>query len=247
MAGKDGEQDVVNPTYIWWIKQDQLIMNLIISSLSEETIPIVIGLPMTKSIWDALEAAFSSPSNTRILNLHMQLQNLKQEDLSVTQYLHKVKLLIDELAAAGRPVCLPDQNIYMFKGLRSEFKDIVTALFARQKPVTFNELHNLLLSHEFIHYQALSSLSISPSTMSDLPVNPFANLNQRASQNESQYNQQNHRGRGRNNKRGIGGNRGGRQGYRNNSSTENQWSSLDSRSRCQICNGVNHFAPNCFQ
>ncbi|KAL3373411.1 hypothetical protein AABB24_005414 [Solanum stoloniferum] len=84
MAGKNGEQDVVNPTYIRWIKQDQLIMNLIISSLSEETIPIVIGLPTTKSIWDALEAAFSSPSNTRILNLRMQLQNLKQEDLSVT-------------------------------------------------------------------------------------------------------------------------------------------------------------------
>ncbi|KAH0708030.1 hypothetical protein KY285_010704 [Solanum tuberosum] len=155
MAGKDGEQDVVNPAYLRWIKQDQLIMSLIISSLSEETIPIVIGLPTKKSIWDALEASFSSPSNTRILNLHMQLHNLKQEDLSITQYLHKVKLLIDELAAAGRPVCLPDQNIYMFKGLRSEFKDIVTALFARQEPVTFSELHSLLLSHEFIHASVL--------------------------------------------------------------------------------------------
>ncbi|KAH0657480.1 hypothetical protein KY289_026228 [Solanum tuberosum] len=74
MEDKDGEQDVVNPAYLRWIKQDQLIiMSLIISSLSEETIPIVIGLPTAKSIWDALEAAFSSPSNTRILNLHMQL------------------------------------------------------------------------------------------------------------------------------------------------------------------------------
>ncbi|KAH0657481.1 hypothetical protein KY289_026229 [Solanum tuberosum] len=135
----------------------------------------------------------------------------------------------------------------MFKGLRSEFKDIVTALSARQEPVTFSELHSLLLSHEFIHGQVLSSLSISPSTMLDFPVNPSANLSQRASLNDSQYNQQNHRGRGRNNKRGKGGNRGGRQGYRNNSSTGNQWSSPDSRSRCQICNGVNHLAPNCFQ
>ncbi|KAH0664892.1 hypothetical protein KY285_026098 [Solanum tuberosum] len=110
MAGKYGEQDVVNPAYLRWIKQDQLIMSLIISSLSEETIPIVIGLPMTKSILDALEATFSSPSNTQILNLHMQLQNLKQEDLSVTQYLHKVKLLINELAVADRPVHLPDKK-----------------------------------------------------------------------------------------------------------------------------------------
>ncbi|KAH0650351.1 hypothetical protein KY284_030263 [Solanum tuberosum] len=135
----------------------------------------------------------------------------------------------------------------MFKALRSEFKDIVTALSTRQEHVTFRELHSLLLSHEFIHGQALSSLSISPSTISDLPSNPFANFSQCASQNESQYNQQNHRGRGRNSKRGRGGNRGGRQGYHNSSSTGNHWSSPESRSRCQICNGVNHLAPNCFQ
>ncbi|KAH0748089.1 hypothetical protein KY290_027321 [Solanum tuberosum] len=113
-------------------------MSLIISSLSEETIPIIIGLSTSKAVWDDLAATFSSPSNTRILNLHMQLQNLKQDDLSVIQYLHKAKLLIDELAAAaGRPICLPDQNIYMFKGLRCEFKDIITTLYACQEPVTF--------------------------------------------------------------------------------------------------------------
>lgn len=59
-----------------------------------------------------------------------------------------------------------------------------------------------------MHDQALLYLYISPSTMPDLPVNPYANFSQCASQNESQYNQQNHRRRGRNNKRGRGGNRG---------------------------------------
>ncbi|XP_049390293.1 uncharacterized protein LOC125854762 [Solanum stenotomum] len=221
-------------------------MSLIISSLSEETIPIIIGLSTAKAVWDALAAAFSSPSNTRILNLHMQLQNLKQDDLSVTQYLHKVKLLIDELAAAGRPICLPDQNIYMFKGLRCEFKDIITTFSARQEPVTFGELHSLLLSHEFIHGQALSSLSMSPSPMPDSAGNPSANFSQRFSQNDRQYNHNNHRGRGRNN-RDRGGKRGGRQGYRGGSSNGNPWPSLDSRSRCQICNGVNHLVANCFQ
>ncbi|KAH0781698.1 hypothetical protein KY290_001296 [Solanum tuberosum] len=176
----------------------------------------------------------------------MQLQNLKQDYLSITQYHHKAKLLIDELAAACRPICLPDQNIYMFKGLRCEFKDIITTLSARQEPVTFDELHSLLLSHEFIHGQALSSLSMSPSPMPDSAGNPSANFSQRSSQNERQYNHNNYRGHGRNN-RGRGGNRGGRQGYRGGSSTENPWPSLDSRSRCQICNGVNHLAPNCFQ
>ncbi|KAH0652982.1 hypothetical protein KY289_030660 [Solanum tuberosum] len=43
----------------------------------------------------------------------------------------------------------------MFKALRSEFKDIVTALSARQELVTFSELHSFLLSHEFIHASVL--------------------------------------------------------------------------------------------
>ncbi|KAH0781700.1 hypothetical protein KY290_001298 [Solanum tuberosum] len=75
-----------------------LIMSLIISSHSEETIPIMIGLSTSKVVWNALAAAFLSPSNTRILNLHMQLQNLKRD-------------------VVCRPICLPDQNIYIFKGL----------------------------------------------------------------------------------------------------------------------------------
>lgn len=102
-----------------------------------------------ESSLDELEAALSSPSNTRILSLHMRLQNLKQDDLTVTQCLHKAKRISDELTAAGRPLCLADQNIYVFKGLRSEFKDIVTTLSARPQKLTFVELHSLFLNHEF--------------------------------------------------------------------------------------------------
>lgn len=76
-----------NPEYMTWIQQDQVIMSLLISSLSEETMPIVIGLNTFKDIWDALVAALSSPSKTRVRNLHMQLQNLKQDDLTISHFL----------------------------------------------------------------------------------------------------------------------------------------------------------------
>ncbi|KAK6784991.1 hypothetical protein RDI58_018446 [Solanum bulbocastanum] len=44
-------------------------MSLLISSLSEETLPIVTGLSTSKEIWDTLELVLSSTSNTRTLNL----------------------------------------------------------------------------------------------------------------------------------------------------------------------------------
>ncbi|KAK6781943.1 hypothetical protein RDI58_019739 [Solanum bulbocastanum] len=76
-----------NPYHTHWIQQDQLILSRLISSLSEETLPIIIGMNTPEEVWDPLAATLSSLSNTRVLNLHIQLQNLKQDDLSITQYL----------------------------------------------------------------------------------------------------------------------------------------------------------------
>jgi hypothetical protein len=45
----------------------------------------------------------------------MQLQSIKQGDLSVTQLLHKAKVLSDELATTGWFLNLQDFNIYAFK------------------------------------------------------------------------------------------------------------------------------------
>lgn len=170
----------------------------------------------------------------------MSLQNLKQEDLPVTQYLQKAKLISDELAAVGRPLYLADLNIYIFKGLCSDFKDLVTTLSARPEPVTYS----LLLNHEFINGQTLSSLTISPLPNSVQPASHFSqwsNTNNRSHNNTSNYH-----GRGRNS-RGRGG-RGGRFSYSRNNTNGQPWqNSFDTKPRCQICNGNNHLADTCFQ
>ena len=48
--------------------------------------------------------------------------------------MQKAKALFDELAAAGRPVSLEDFNLYVFRGLREEFKDLVTSLITKAEP-----------------------------------------------------------------------------------------------------------------
>nr|XP_016476098.1 PREDICTED: uncharacterized protein LOC107797702 [Nicotiana tabacum] len=245
-ATGDGSQTTtINPDYAVWIQQDQLILSLLISSLSEETLPIAVGLNISKAVWDVLEAALSSPSNSRILSLHMQLQNLKQDDLTVTQYLHTAKLISDELTVVGRPLCLADHNIYVCRGLRSEFKDIVTTLSARPQPVTFVELHSFLLNHEFINGSSLSNLSISMPQQPESIQHPSANLAHKNAQPDRSYNNNTNRGRGRPN-RGRGG-RGGRFNSRNYSTYNQPWQSTDQQQKCQICNGHNHTAPNFFQ
>jgi hypothetical protein len=65
--------------------------------------------------------------------------------------MQKAKALFDELAAAGRPVSLEDFNLYVFRGLRGEFKDLVTSLITKAEPLSYADLHSHLLTHEFVH------------------------------------------------------------------------------------------------
>ncbi|KAF7140780.1 hypothetical protein RHSIM_Rhsim06G0125700 [Rhododendron simsii] len=203
----------------------------------------------SREIWTTLESALASLSNTRILQLHLHLQNIKQGELSVTQYLQKAKGLYDELNAAGRPLSLQDFNLYIFKGLNPTFQNRILTL-ANHPSLSYSELHSLLLSHELMHSIGFASLSVSDTTEASPQAN-FVQLNAYVQRNASSSSNGGYRGRGRND-RGLGRN----QGYRPNDShgdaqhfshESRNYHSTDSHQRCQICNGANHTALSCNQ
>jgi len=150
LAG-DGISLQVNPLFLRWKQQDQLILSALLSSLSMEVLHLVVGCQSSCSAWRTLERALASTSNSRIMQLHGSLQDLRQGDESVTQFMQKAKALFDELVAAGRPVSLEDFNLYVFRGLRGEFKDLVTSLITKAEPLSYVDLHSHLLTHEFLH------------------------------------------------------------------------------------------------
>jgi len=92
------------------------------------------------------------------MQLHGSLQDLRQGDESVTQFMQKAKALFDELAAACRPVSLKDFNLYVFRGLWGEFKDLVTRLVTKAEPLPYANLYSHLLMHEFIHKSSHPSM-----------------------------------------------------------------------------------------
>jgi hypothetical protein len=81
-----------------------------------------------------------------------------QGDSSVSIYMQCAKSLFDELVAAGYPMSLEDFNLYMFCGLRGEFKDLVMSLITKAKPLSYADLHSHLLIHEFLHKKSLQSM-----------------------------------------------------------------------------------------
>ncbi|KAF7146350.1 hypothetical protein RHSIM_Rhsim04G0108900 [Rhododendron simsii] len=237
-----------NPEYDTWLCQDQMLMSMLIGSLSDDVFPLVVGLTTSQEIWTTLEASLASPSNTRIL----QLQNMRQGDKSVSSFLHRAKALSDELAAAGRPVSTADFNIYVFRGLRSDFKDLVTNMAARHDDISFSELHALLLSHEFLNAESFTTDVALPAPI-DPP--PTANFVQRSGSSSTQQCHSNNRNRGVSHSGNSsyyssgGSYSGGRSRARGRGGRSQDSHSFhgDIRSRCQICNGTSHLASTCNQ
>ena len=163
----------VSQHFLHWKQQDQLIRSALLSSLSMEVLHLVVDFPTSCSVWHTLEQALTSTSNSRIMQLHGSLQDLRQGDESVTQFMQKAKALFDELAAAGRPISLADFNLYVFHGLREEFKDLVTSLVTRADPLPYADWLSHLLTYEFIHKS--SHLSMGFATI-HAPLLPTPNI-----------------------------------------------------------------------
>jgi len=102
----------------------------------------VVGYQTSCSAWRTLKQALASTSNSCIMQLHSSLQDLWQGDESVTQFMQKDKGLFDELVAVGRPISLKDFNLYVFRGLRGEFKDLITSFVINVEPLSYADLHS---------------------------------------------------------------------------------------------------------
>jgi hypothetical protein len=59
-----------------------------------------------------------------------------------------VKTLADEIAIIDHSISDDDLTLYVLNGLGSEFWEIVAPIRARESPLTFEELHDLLVGYE---------------------------------------------------------------------------------------------------
>jgi hypothetical protein len=77
---------VANPSYQSWYHQDRMIFSAIISTLSVEALPHVIGLSTSREVWLTLETLFSTQSQSRIIQLKQQVSTLKKGAQTISAY-----------------------------------------------------------------------------------------------------------------------------------------------------------------
>ena len=82
------------------------------------------------------------------MKLKEELTLIHNGTRSITEYLHAVKSLADEIAIINHPISDDDLTLYVLNGLGLDFREIAAPIRARESSLAFEELHDLLVGHD---------------------------------------------------------------------------------------------------
>ncbi|GKV48510.1 hypothetical protein SLEP1_g55318 [Rubroshorea leprosula] len=131
-----------------WIRQDQSIRHAILTSVSEPIAPYISAAKTSQQAWKTLANVYANHSRSRVFTLKEGLQNTCYENCTVSELLHQLKVLANELAVIDKPLPNDDLTVYALNGIGLEFREISASIRARDEPLSFEELHDRLVAHE---------------------------------------------------------------------------------------------------
>ncbi|KAL3509134.1 hypothetical protein ACH5RR_028535 [Cinchona calisaya] len=109
--------------------------------------PIVVVASNSQKAWDLLHTSFANKIQTRIFSLRDQLTKVSKELKCVTECLRDIWSFSDELATAGMPIFNEELITKILSGLGLEFREISSAIHARDIPISYKELFDKLFDH----------------------------------------------------------------------------------------------------
>ncbi|KAL6319473.1 hypothetical protein AAG906_014148 [Vitis piasezkii] len=136
-----------------------------------------------------LARLFAIKSRAQIMQLKEDLTLIQRGSRTVSEFLHAVKVIVDELSLIDAPVSDDDLTLYVLNGLGSEFRDMVAPIRTRETTLSFAKLHDLLIGHE--HYLKRmdgnsSTLVVTTNSSQRKSLNPrFKNNKNHSKQNSS--------------------------------------------------------------
>ncbi|KAL4570097.1 hypothetical protein LXL04_025748 [Taraxacum kok-saghyz] len=137
-----------NPAYLPWFRQDQIILGEILSSCSETIQSVVSSAESARKAFQRLTESYASVSRSRIISLKSRLANNPKGTRSITEFLHDMKHIADELALAQSPVDEEDLVVHILGQLGDEYAHIASALKIRDTPIKFPDLFEKLIDHK---------------------------------------------------------------------------------------------------
>jgi uncharacterized membrane protein YgcG len=192
-----------------WHRMDCTVKSWLFGTVSPDLIEAVsTDSPTSRTIWLGLEDQFIGNKETRAIIMDAEFRTLVQGDLSVTDYLNKMKSMADALGTLGEPVLDRTLVLNVLRGLNERYSHMA-AMIKRTRPLpSYSDVRADLLIEEV----TLASKSSTPTAFvtSSSPARPPA-----AHPRDNQGSHTGQTGGGQGSGQGVGsGGQGGRGGGR---------------------------------
>uniref|UniRef100_A0A2N9EFQ8 Retrotransposon Copia-like N-terminal domain-containing protein n=1 Tax=Fagus sylvatica TaxID=28930 RepID=A0A2N9EFQ8_FAGSY len=126
LPSTDVAQPLLNPAFLTWQSQDQMILSALISSLFETIL------------------AYMVKCTTSRVKSGLPLSG----DSSIADYYHCFTHLIDTLVAIDQPLPHHKSLSFLLAGLGADYDSLVTSVQTQLTPIALEDLYSHLLSHE---------------------------------------------------------------------------------------------------
>ena len=104
------------------MRQDELLLNVILGSLSPTIMSFITQAQTSKEAWTILPDTYAKPSCGRIKQVKNQLKQITKGSIGVSEFLQTMKARDDELAILGALVDIEDLLERILEGLGAEYK-----------------------------------------------------------------------------------------------------------------------------
>ena len=110
------------------------------NSLNREVLIQVSGMETLAQVWSTITSMYSSQSRARVMQIRMQLAGTQKKEMSIADYVAKMKGLADSMASAGHMLDDDDLVTYILSDLDVEWNPLVSAMTTRTDPVSLSDL-----------------------------------------------------------------------------------------------------------
>ncbi|KAI9161493.1 hypothetical protein LWI28_017973 [Acer negundo] len=181
-----GDTTTPNSAHHIWVRQDQLLLNAILGSISPSIIPFIASVKTVHDVWTALANIYAKPSRGHIMRLKGILTNISKGTQSITEYMQHAKSIANELAMLDAPENPEDLTVKILNGLGDEFKDTSSAVRARDSAISFEDyMKNSSILKHFLKQESTRNQRLPITT--NYVAKPFSGGHQ-SNNNHRNYN-----------------------------------------------------------
>ncbi|MFQ6671584.1 hypothetical protein Gotur_036076 [Gossypium turneri] len=137
-----------NPDFDHFEQQDNALASWHLSSVSQHVLPHLIRMDSTIQIWKTLSNLYSSKTTFKLMYYRQALHSQKKCELSMKDFLMKIKMFYDQLESCGEVISEPEHVTAILNGFPLEYESILTVIFTSTVQYNVQGISTVLLDTE---------------------------------------------------------------------------------------------------